>query len=110
LREAISDDRQKGKQPFCIIGIAGATSTGVIDPLPELAEIARENDCWFHVDAAYGGGLAFSDKHKSKLRGIELANSITFDPHKWMFVPFACGATLVRDGGRILREDRKSVV
>src|SRR5438309_379168 len=104
LREAIAHDRQKGKRPFCIIGIAGATSTGVIDPLPELAEIARENDCWFHVDAAYGGGLAFSDKHKSKLRGIELANSITFDPHKWMFVPFACGATLVRDGGNVLRD------
>jgi len=72
--------------------------------LPELAAIAREHDCWFHVDAAYGGGLAFSDRHRDKLRGIELANSVTFDPHKWMFVPFACGATLVRDGGRVLRD------
>lgn len=104
LREAIAADQRKGKRPFCIVGMAGATSTGAIDPLPELAEIARENDCWFHADAAYGGGLAFSDKHKSKLRGIELANSITFDPHKWMFVPFACGATLVRDGGNVLRD------
>jgi aromatic-L-amino-acid decarboxylase len=72
--------------------------------LPELAVIAREHDCWFHVDAAYGGTLAFSDKHRSKLAGIELANSITFDPHKWMFVPFSCGATLVRDGGQVLRD------
>jgi glutamate/tyrosine decarboxylase-like PLP-dependent enzyme len=104
LHEAMDKDRQEGRIPFCIVGIAGATSTGVIDPLPELADIARENNCWFHVDAAYGGGLAFSDKHKSKLRGIELANSITFDPHKWMFVPFQCGTTLVRDGGNVLRD------
>src|SRR2546425_1068389 len=83
---------------------SGGSSNGVIDSLPELAAIARENNCWFHVDAAYGGGLAFSDRHRDKLRGIELANSITFDPHKWMFVPFACGATLVRDGGRVLRD------
>ena len=104
LVEAMARDRQKGLVPCCIVGLAGATSTGIIDPLPELAEIARENNCWFHADAAYGGGLAFSDKHKSQLRGIELANSVTFDPHKWMFVPFVCGATLVRDGGRVLRD------
>ncbi|MDX6529870.1 MAG: aromatic-L-amino-acid/L-tryptophan decarboxylase [Blastocatellia bacterium] len=104
LRAAIAKDRSEGRTPFCIVGIAGATSTGVIDPLPELAEIARESDCWFHVDAAYGGGLAFSERHKDKLAGIELANSITFDPHKWMFVPFACGTTLVRDGGNVLRD------
>jgi aromatic-L-amino-acid decarboxylase len=103
LRAALKQDVQAGRRPFCIVGVAGTTSTGVIDPLPELAEIARANDCWFHVDAAYGGGLAFSDKHKSKLSGIDLADSITFDPHKWMFVPFSCGATLVRDGGNVLR-------
>jgi len=104
LRKQIEIDRTAGRIPFCIIGIAGTTSTGVIDPLEELHQIARENDCWYHVDAAYGGTLAFSEEHRSKLRGIELANSITFDPHKWMFVPFACGAVLVRDGGRALRD------
>ena len=104
LRAAIKQDQSNGNLPICIVGIAGTTSTGVIDPLPELAAIALENNCWFHVDAAYGGGLAFSDKHKQKLIGIELANSITFDPHKWMFVPFACGTTLVRDGGKVLRD------
>ena len=103
LRTAIKEDVDAGRRPCCIVGVAGTTSTGVIDPLPELFEIARENDCWFHVDAAYGGALAFSDKHRPQLRGIELADSITFDPHKWMFVPFACGATLVRDGGQVLR-------
>ena len=104
LREEIERDKQAGRIACCIVGVAGATSTGVIDPLLELAEIARETGCWFHVDAAYGGALAFSRKHKEKLLGIERADSITFDPHKWLFVPFACGATLVRDGGRVLRD------
>ncbi len=104
LQKQIEADRKAGHTPCCVVGIAGATSTGVIDPLTEVAAIARENNCWYHVDAAYGGTLAFSEKHRGKLKGIELADSITFDPHKWMFVPFACGAVLVRDGGRTLRD------
>ncbi len=104
LREAITRDREAGRIPCCIVGVAGTTSMGVLDPLEPLAVIARENSCWFHVDAAYGGPLAFSSQHKDKLRGIELADSVTFDPHKWMFVPVSCGATLVRDGGRVLRD------
>jgi glutamate/tyrosine decarboxylase-like PLP-dependent enzyme len=104
LRAEIERDREAGRIPCCVVGVAGATSTGVIDPLAELATIARENKCWFHVDAAYGGALAFSDQNKSKLKGIGQADSITFDPHKWLFVPFACGAVLVRDGGWVLRE------
>lgn len=104
LRAAIERDKQAGRIPCCVVGVAGATSTGVIDPLEELASLAREHRCWYHVDAAYGGAIAFSDKHKAKLNGIETADSITFDPHKWLFVPFACGATLVRDGGRVLRD------
>jgi aromatic-L-amino-acid decarboxylase len=104
LQQQLEIDRKAGCLPCCIIGIAGATSTGVIDPLEELAAIAVENDCWYHVDAAYGGTLAFSEKHRAKLKGIERADSITFDPHKWLFVPFACGAVLVRDGGRVLRD------
>lgn len=104
LRVEIEKDRQAGLMPCCIVGVAGTTSTGVIDPLPELAAIAREYNCWFHVDAAYGGVLAFSAAHQSKLQGIERADSVTFDPHKWMFVPFACGAVLVREGGRVLRD------
>jgi glutamate/tyrosine decarboxylase-like PLP-dependent enzyme len=104
LQQQLDQDRAAGFLPCCIIGVAGATSTGVIDPLEELAALAREYDCWYHVDAAYGGTLAFSEQHRQKLAGIQLADSITFDPHKWMFVPFACGAVLVRDGGRILRD------
>jgi aromatic-L-amino-acid decarboxylase len=104
LRDAIARDREAGLLPCCIVGVAGTTSTGVIDPLEDLAAIASENRCWYHIDAAYGGPLAFSPKHKHLLNGIEQADSITFDPHKWMFVPFACGATLVREGGRVLRD------
>ena len=104
LRQAIGRDRDAGRVPCCVVGVAGTTSSGAIDPLEELADIARENGCWYHVDAAYGGPLAFSTQHRDKLRGIERADSITFDPHKWMFVPFSCGATLVRDGGQVLRK------
>lgn len=104
LREQIARDRAEGLLPCCIVGVAGTTSTGVIDPLEDLAAIAREYQCWYHIDAAYGGPLAFSPQQKEKLHGIALADSITFDPHKWMFVPFSCGATLVRDGGRVLRD------
>lgn len=104
LREAIVQDREEGRIPCCVVGVAGTTSTGVVDSLEALGAVARENNCWYHVDAAYGGPLAFSPKHKAKLHGIEQADSITFDPHKWMFVPFSCGAVLVRDGGRVLRD------
>jgi glutamate/tyrosine decarboxylase-like PLP-dependent enzyme len=104
LEQQIKADRAAGRIPCCVIGVAGTTSTGVIDPLEELNQIATEHGCWYHVDAAYGGPLAFSEKHRDKLKGIETADSITFDPHKWMFVPFACGAVLVRDGGRVLRD------
>jgi aromatic-L-amino-acid decarboxylase len=104
LRAAIASDKEEGNIPCCIAGAAGATSTGVVDSLEELADIAREFECWFHVDAAYGGALAFSDKHRHLLNGIERADSVTIDPHKWMFVPFACGALLVRGGGLVLRD------
>ena len=104
LQAEIERDRRAGRIPCCVVGVAGTTSTGVIDPLPELASIAHDNKCWFHVDAAYGGTLAFSDRYRFKLKGIEEADSITFDPHKWLFVPFACGAVLVREGGGVLRK------
>lgn len=104
LREALRRDLDAGHTPVCIAGAAGATSTGVIDPLDELADIAEEFGVWFHVDAAYGGALAFSEKYRERLRGIARADSVTVDPHKWMFVPFACGAVLVREGGSVLRD------
>jgi aromatic-L-amino-acid decarboxylase len=104
LRAAIEQDRAAGYQPCCVVGVAGATSTGAIDPLDLIAHTAEEYGLWYHVDAAYGGALAFSPSHRSLLRGIERADSVTLDPHKWMFVPFSCGALLARDGGRVLRD------
>ncbi|HEV2799107.1 MAG TPA: aspartate aminotransferase family protein [Pyrinomonadaceae bacterium] len=104
LRREIERDLAAGNLPVCIAGAAGATSTGVIDPLDELASLAAEYKLWFHVDAAYGGALAMSEKYGVRLRGIERADSITIDPHKWMYVPFAAGAVLVREGGRVLRD------
>ena len=104
LRQMLDEDKQRGLLPCAIAGAAGATSTGIIDPLNELADIAQEYNCWFHVDAAYGGALTLAPSYKDRLRGIERADSITLDPHKWMFVPFACGAVLVRDGARVLRD------
>ncbi|MGH9941290.1 MAG: pyridoxal phosphate-dependent decarboxylase family protein [Pyrinomonadaceae bacterium] len=104
LRREIERDLSDGNIPVCVAGTAGATSTGVIDPLNELADIAREFKLWFHVDGAYGGALALSEQHRAKLGGIERADSITIDPHKWLFVPFAAGAVLVKDGARVLRD------
>lgn len=104
LRAEIERDLKEGNTPVCIAGAAGATSTGIVDPLDELARIAQNYNTWFHVDAAYGGALLFSAKHRERLRGIEQADSVTIDPHKWMFVPFAAGAVLMRDGAGILRE------
>ncbi len=104
LREAIARDVENGAVPLCVAGAAGATSTGAVDALDELADCAAEYNLWFHVDAAYGGALAFSEQHRARLSGIARADSVTFDPHKWMFVPFSCGAVLVRDGGRVLRD------
>ncbi|MFL6227333.1 MAG: pyridoxal phosphate-dependent decarboxylase family protein [Pyrinomonadaceae bacterium] len=104
LRAEIERDLAAGNVPVCVAGSAGATSTGVVDPLDALADVAREYNIWFHVDAAYGGALATSEKYRHLLKGIERADSVTLDPHKWMFVPFAAGATLVRDGGRVLRD------
>ncbi len=104
LRQMLDEDKQRGLLPCAIAGAAGATSTGIIDPLDELADIAQAYNCWFHVDAAYGGALTLSPKYRERLRGMERADSVTLDPHKWMFVPFACGATLVREGARVLRD------
>jgi len=104
LRREIERDLEAGNLPVCIAGAAGATSTGVIDPLDELAAVAAEYKLWFHVDGAYGATLAMSEKYRHRLRGIERADSVTIDPHKWMFVPFAAGAVLVREGGGVLRD------
>jgi glutamate/tyrosine decarboxylase-like PLP-dependent enzyme len=98
LARMITADRAAGLAPFCVVGIAGVTSTGVVDPLDAIAEIAAGEGLWYHVDAAYAAGALLSDKLRGSYRGIERADSITMDPHKWFFMPYPCGAVLTRDG------------
>jgi aromatic-L-amino-acid decarboxylase len=101
LAEAIRSDVDAGIRPVAVVGTSGTTGTGAIDPLPELAEIAAEHGIWFHVDAAYGGALALSDELRPLLDGIERADSITLDPHKWLSTPLGSGCVLVRDLQRL---------
>ncbi len=98
LEKTIKADLDGGLKPACIIGVGGSTNTGSIDKLDRLAELARRYGCWFHVDAAYGGAVILSDMYGPMLRGIEEADSITVDPHKWFYMPFSAGGILVREG------------
>lgn len=97
LRTALRHCVSEGLTPMAIVGTAGSTDFGAIDPLTELAALAREYDAWFHVDAAYGGGLVTSLKYRHLLEGIELADSVTVDYHKTFFQPVSASAVLVRE-------------
>jgi glutamate/tyrosine decarboxylase-like PLP-dependent enzyme len=97
LAQALAEDRNAGRRPFCVAASAGTTSTGAIDPLSELATVCREQKVWFHVDAAYGGGALLSRELVPLLAGIELADSVTIDLHKWFFLTFDASVVLFRD-------------
>lgn len=97
LRKAIEKDIKDGYIPFAVIGTAGTTNTGAIDPLPEIAAICREFDLWFHVDGAIGGSLLLSPKYKDLIKGVEQADSLSWDAHKWLFQTYGCAAILVKD-------------
>ncbi len=99
LRRMVTGDRAAGLEPFCVVGIAGVTSNGVVEPLDAIADVAEELGLWYHVDAAYAAGALLSDKLRPRYQGIERADSITMDPHKWWFMPYPCGAVLTQDGG-----------
>jgi aromatic-L-amino-acid/L-tryptophan decarboxylase len=103
LIEAIEADVAAGNQPLIVAANAGTTNTGAIDPLPELAAICRERGMWLHVDAAYGGFAALTGRGRRLLRGLELADSVTLDPHKWLYQPIECGCVLVREAGLLER-------
>lgn len=98
LDAAIREDRADGRIPWLVIGSAGTTDVGAIDPLVDIARVAGEHDLWYHVDAAYGGFFALVDSLRPKLAGMELSDSIVLDPHKGLFNPYGAGALLVRDG------------
>ena len=97
LRENIEADRKEGLRPFCVVGSAGTTNTGVVDPLSEIAAIAKEFDLWFHVDGAYGAPGILDERKKHLFAGLELADSVSLDPHKWLYVPVDAGCLLFRD-------------
>lgn len=97
LKNAIAKDKIEGLKPFCLIASSGTTNTGTIDPLEELAVIAKKENIWFHIDGAFGGAVILSKKGKKILKGIDKADSITIDPHKWLFQPYEIGCLLVRD-------------
>ncbi|MDL4816412.1 pyridoxal phosphate-dependent decarboxylase family protein [Actinomadura opuntiae] len=96
-RHMIQADRAQGLRPFLLVGTGGTTSTGTVDPLPELAALARAEDLWFHVDAAYGGGFQLTTRGRARLSGIEHADSIVLDPHKSLFLQYGTGVLLMRD-------------
>jgi len=98
LEQAIQKDRADGFIPFALIGTAGTVNTGAIDPLNTLASIAERESLWFHIDGAFGACIAFSDRLKPQLSGLEHADSLAFDFHKWLHVNYDAGCVLIRDG------------
>lgn len=97
LAEAVEEDRIAGRDPLLICANAGATNTGAVDPLAEIGAFAREAGLWFHVDGAYGGFAVLTPEGRTALEGIASADSITLDPHKWLFQPYETGCLMVRD-------------
>ena len=102
LRRAVSEDRAGGKRPFLIIANAGTTNTGAVDPLNQLADLCERENLWLHVDGAYGAAACLSERGRKLLTGIERADSLSLDPHKWLFQPFEIGCVLTRDA-RLLK-------
>jgi hypothetical protein len=96
-------DRRAGRVPFALCASAGSTNTGAVDPLNDLADVCAGEQLWLHVDAAYGGFAALTAKGRALLTGVDRADSVTLDPHKWLFQPMECGSVLIRDGARLER-------
>jgi glutamate/tyrosine decarboxylase-like PLP-dependent enzyme len=97
LRQKIGADRREGLRPFCVVGSAGTVNTGAVDPLNEIADVAAELDLWFHVDGAYGAPGSLDNGKKHLFAGLERADSVSLDPHKWLYVPVDAGCLLFRD-------------
>jgi glutamate/tyrosine decarboxylase-like PLP-dependent enzyme len=100
LRERLQADRRAGLRPFCLVASAGTVNTGAVDPIMEVARVAREHDLWFHVDGAYGALAALDPSKRALFEGIEVADSLSLDAHKWLYAPIDCGCLLFRDPAR----------
>jgi glutamate/tyrosine decarboxylase-like PLP-dependent enzyme len=103
LRAMIREDRARGLRPFLLCATAGATNTGAVDPLHELADLAVDEKLWLHTDAAYAGFSVLTERGRRLLDGLGRADSLTLDPHKWLYVPFECGCLLARDPSALER-------
>ncbi len=97
LRKQVSEDRSSGYHPICVVGVAGTTNTGAVDPLDGLAEFCQAQGLWFHLDAAYGGPAASTKVARKLFQGLERADSIVVNPHKWLYVPAEAACILVRE-------------
>ncbi len=108
LRRRVRADKAAGKRPFCVIANAGTTSTGAIDPLPELADFCQRENLWLHADGAYGAAAMLCDEGRELLAGLDRVDSLCVDPHKWLFQPYDAGCLLVRDKQQLFRTFRVS--
>jgi aromatic-L-amino-acid decarboxylase len=97
LRKSIERDFEEGFRPFCVVASAGTVNTGAVDPLKEISAVAHEHDLWFHVDGAYGAPGVLDPQKKHLFSGLDQADSVSLDPHKWLYVPVDAGCLLFRD-------------
>ncbi|HEX8141376.1 MAG TPA: aminotransferase class V-fold PLP-dependent enzyme [Pyrinomonadaceae bacterium] len=100
LRAVLEADRARGLIPFCVVGSAGTVNTGAVDPLAEIARVCEDYDLWFHVDGAYGAFGALDERKRALFDGISRADSVSLDPHKWLYAPVDVGCLLLRDAER----------
>uniref|UniRef100_A0A0G4F0Y5 Uncharacterized protein n=1 Tax=Chromera velia CCMP2878 TaxID=1169474 RepID=A0A0G4F0Y5_9ALVE len=103
LKETLERDAEAGQKPAIVIASAGTTNTGAIDPLKEIAAVCQENGIWFHIDGSYGAPAAMAERARSEFEGMDLADSLALDPHKWLFQPYDIGACLVTRPGALER-------
>jgi glutamate/tyrosine decarboxylase-like PLP-dependent enzyme len=108
LERAMEEDARAGLVPFAVVASAGTTNTGAVDPLPDVARICRRAGAWLHVDGAYGAAAALTERGRALLGGLGEADSVSMDPHKWLFQPYECAVILVRDA-RALRDTFREV-
>ena len=97
LRQLVAQDRAAGRRPFCVVANAGTTNTGAIDPLPQFADYCEEEELWLHVDGAYGAAAILCEQGKQLLQGLERVDSLSLDPHKWLFQPYEIACVLVKE-------------
>ena len=96
LADRVAQDCRAGHKPFAVVAVAGTTGTGAIDPISAVADFCRDEDLWLHVDACYGGGALLLDEMRCHFEGIERADSVSIDPHKWFFIPMTAAIVFTR--------------